>query len=176
MEDWKKKLEKAGSPKVCKDCKGPLKDPKFTYCLACNKKHSPSAGLPADYLIGGYFNAINDKNYIKEEVFMRWAKDTSTALREKKMTAAAIRRFFSKLRAIEYKYKMTHDFELARVGLYSFPSDASYTENRRVTPPLFTEFIEKNIAEAKKDTEHFRAFVEHFKCVIAYFKEDKKGA
>jgi len=39
------------------------------------------------------------------------------------------------------------------------------------TPHLFSLFIERNIQEAKKGGEHFRAFVEHFQSVVAYFKD-----
>lgn len=165
----------------CKDCGKPLKDPKFTYCWDCNAKHkagdgghviAPAAtGLPKGYLVGGYFETQNGKQYIREEVFIAWAKEVSAALKADGLTPAAIRRFFSKLRAIEYKFKTTRDFNLAREGIYAFSRDVAYTENRGVTKPLFSKFIELNCAEAKKDAEHFRAFVEHFQSVVAYFKE-----
>lgn len=181
MGNLQEELEKVGGTKSCKGCGKPLKDPKYTYCFTCNQKHGTgkdgsdagsSPRLPADYLKDGYFKCIDGKNYIREEVFIRWAEDTSASLRRAKMTSAAIRRFFTKLRAIEYKYKMSHDFERAREGIYAFSRDARYAETRKVTPPLFTQFIEANTAEAKKDAEHFRAFIEHFQSVIAYFKEN----
>lgn len=181
MGDWKKELAKAGA-KGCKICGKPLKDDKFSYCWDCNEKQKAaggnvatpsagSAGLPKGYLEGGYFVTKNDKNYIREEVFIQWAKGVSSTLKNDGLTSAAIRRFFSKLRAIEYKFKTTNDFDLAREGIFAFSRDVSYTENRGVTKPLFSRFIEMNCQEAKKDAEHFRAFVEHFQSVVAYFKD-----
>ena len=165
-------------------CGKPLKDDKFTYCWDCNKKNkdgggggNPSASgpapaqLPEGYLDGGYFETKNDKKYIREEVFISWARAVSAALKQDGLTSTKIRGFFNKLRAIEYNFKMTHDFDRAREGIFAFARDVAYTENRGVTKPLFTRFIEKNIAEAKKDAEHFRAFIEHFQSVVAYFKD-----
>jgi CRISPR-associated protein Csm2 len=181
MADWKKDLGKvvghAGSnPKKC-SCGKTINNPKFDKCFECNKKepsgsqHNHSANLPSGYLDGGYFDRKNDKNYIKEDVFIKWAQELSSSVKQQGLTAAAIRRFFSKLRAIEYKYKMTRDFDLAREGIYAFVRDVTYTENRGVTPSLFSKFIEKNVNEAKISPEHFRAFIEHFQSVVAYFKE-----
>ena len=189
MGDWKKDLGKhssysggGSSVKKCEKCGKPLKDDKFKFCFACNEvmKAGGGGGFPShasklrdDYLEGGYFDEKNGKNYIKENVFIKWAQEVSSDLKLQSppMTSAAIRRYFSKLRAIEYKYKMNHDFDLAREGIYAFARDVSYTENRNVTPVLFSRFIEKNIAESKKSPEHFRAFVEHFQSVVAYFKD-----
>jgi CRISPR/Cas system CSM-associated protein Csm2 small subunit len=189
MGDWKSQMSKAGGTSAGPSSKcscGKSKKPDFPTCLDCSQKAreardsrggshysgtASSATLPKDYLSGGYFESKNGKNYIREEVFMSWAKEVSVSLKQDGLTSAAIRRFFSKLRAIEYKYKMFHDFDLAREGIYAFARDVSYTENRGVTPQLFSRFIEKNIVEAKKDSEHFRAFIEHFQSVVAYFKD-----
>lgn len=184
MGDWKKDLGKhssysgVGSAKKCEKCGKPLKDDKFKYCFSCNEaiKGGGGAGsstLREGYLSGGYFEEKNGRKYIKEDIFIKWAKDISGDLKIQTpaMTSAAIRRYFSKLRAIEYKFKMNRDFDLAREGIYAFARDVAYTENRGVTPVLFSRFIEANIAEAKKSAEHFRAFVEHFQSVVAYFKD-----
>lgn len=189
MGDWKTQLGKhpsnasGGGGKKCATpgCGKILKDDKFKYCFSCNEAMksgggtgsavSASSALRDGYLSGGYFETKNGKNYIREDVFIKWAREVSSDLRQQGLTSAAIRRFFSKLRAVEYKFKMNHDFDSAREGLYAFVRDVSYTENRNVTPQLFSRFIEANIAEAKKDTEHFRAFIEHFQSVVAYFKD-----
>lgn len=189
MEDLKSQLEKhpsykgGGSVKKCATpgCGKTLKDDKFKYCFSCNEAIKAGAGagggmahpakLPDGYLLGGYFDVKNEKNYIKEDVFIKWAKDVSVDLKQQGLTSAAIRRFFSKLRAVEYKFKMNHDFDSAREGLFAFVRDVSYTENRSVTPSLFSRFIEVNIEQAKKDADHFRAFIEHFQSVVAYFKD-----
>ena len=166
-------------------CGAVIKDERFSQCYACSQKNRGAqhvssntpqatiAALPSGYLSGGYFEFKDGKNYIKEEVFISWAKEISIALKQQNppLTSAAIRRFFSKLRAVEYKYKTNHDFNLAREGIYAFVRDVSYTENRGVTPALFSRFIEANVEQAKKDAEHFRAFVEHFQSVVAYFKD-----
>ena len=187
MGDWKQELGKypnysggGGAIKKCA-CGNVIKKEGAKQCYECFQKmregssgtgnFQHSADLPAGYLSGGYFEKKNGKNYIREEVFISWAKGSSAVLKQQGLTSAAIRRFFSKLRAIEYKHKMTHDFDLAREGLYAFVRDVSYTENRGVTPFIFSKFIEANIQEAKKDAEHFRAFIEHFQSVVAFFKD-----
>lgn len=180
MRDLKKELGKhfelndnVGTTKKCEKCGKPLKDQKFKYCFQCNEmaKREGGATLPAGYLVGGYFETKGEKQYIREEVFISWAKEMASALRKQNLTSAAIRRFFSKLRAIEYKYKMDRDFNRAREAIYAFARDVAYTENRGVTPELFSKFIELNISEAKKDSENFKAFIEHFQSVVAYFKD-----
>jgi len=181
--DWKKDLGKlssehgGGGVKKCA-CGKEITRPGSDICGVCfsKKKNSPNgppivAKLRDGYLDGGYFYTKNDKNYIREDVFIKWAQDISYDLKQQGLTSAAIRRFFSKLRAVEHKYKMTRDFELAREGIYAFVRDVTYTENRGVTPSLFSKFIEKNISEAKKSPDHFRAFIEHFQSVVAYFKD-----
>lgn len=193
MADWKEKLGNhpsysgGGQMKKCA-CGREITRPGTDICGVCYSKQkqgsntastqhtysggsSTTATLPKGYLDGGYFETKNSKQYIREEVFITWAKEMSASLKSEGLTPAAIRRFFSKLRAIEYKFKTTRDFDLAREGIYAFSRDVAYTENRGVTKFLFTKFIELNCAEAKKDAEHFKAFVEHFQSVIAYFKE-----
>jgi len=186
MNDWKKDLVKhfGGSTggvlmKKCA-CGAPIKDERFDQCFKCSQKNqgkqdsgyaAQGSALPKGYLEGGYFETKDGKNYIKEAVFIAWAREVSNALKVQGLTAAAVRRFFSKLRAVEYKYKTNHDFNLAREGIYAFVRDVSYTENRGVTPVLFSRFIEANVEQAKMDAEHFRAFVEHFQSVVAYFKD-----
>jgi CRISPR type III-A-associated protein Csm2 len=159
---------------------GNPKDPRFPTCRECSQKarsggyqssYKGAATLRDGYLQGGYFDVKNEKHYIKEDVFIKWAVDVSTDLKKQGMSSTAIRNFFNKLRAVEYNYKSTKDFDRTRQDIYAFCRDVKYTENRGVTPELFTKFIEANIAEAKKDDEHFKAFVEHFQSVIAYFKD-----
>jgi CRISPR-associated protein Csm2 len=161
---------------------GKPKDPRFPTCRDCASKGNSSGYqslsrnrslLRAGYLADGYFEIKNGKNYIKEDVFIKWPQDISADLRSAGMSPTAIRNFFNKLRAVEHNYKVTKDFDKTRQGIYSFCRDVHYTETRGVTPELFTKFIEANIALAKKDPEHFKAFIEHFQSVIAYYKDKK---
>jgi CRISPR type III-A-associated protein Csm2 len=187
MGDWKRDLGKlssrtgGGTVKKCA-CGREITRPGTDICGVCfskskndsSSRHGSSVvavKLREGYLEGGYFEVKNDKNYIKEEVFIKWAQDVSADLKQQGLTPAAIRRFFSKLRAVEHKFKANRDFDLAREGVYAFTRDVTYTENRGVTPHLFSLFIERNIREAQKSGEHFRAFVEHFQSVVAYFKD-----
>lgn len=184
-------------------CNKPTTEERHPFCPDCNRKKNQAAagsskvvssgnnkvsvatppspvppsvsGFPENYLPDGYFNKINGKLYIKEEVFTSWAIDVSTKLKLQKMTSTKLRGFFTKLRSVEYRYKEAgRDFERAKEKLYSFKRDAKNSENKGVTPELFTKFIDKNIDLATKDMEHFMAFVEHFQSVIAYFKDDKR--
>ena len=194
MGDWKEKLSNhpsysgGGQMKKCA-CGNEIKRTNTDICGVCFSKRkqggnatsptrdTPSSTsfsgvvLPKGYLDGGYFEIKNGKQYIREEVFITWAKEMSASLKAEGLAPAAIRRFFIKLRAIEYKLAMTKDFDRAREGIYAFSRDVAYTEGRGITKPLFSKFIELNCSEAKKDAEHFRAFVEHLQSVVAYFKE-----
>lgn len=186
MGDFRSQLERhpsntgGGSVKKCA-CGREINRPGTDICGVCYKKKqeqgasqgysAPQVKLRDGYLSGGYFDTRNGKNYIKEDVFIKWAKDVSVDLKQQGLTSAAIRRFFSKLRAVEYKFKINHDFDSAREGLFAFVRDVSYTENRNVTPTLFSQFIGVNIELAKKDADHFRAFIEHFQSVVAYYKD-----
>jgi len=161
---------------------GKPKNPQFPTCRDCASKASSSgyqsssrniSSLRAGYLADGYFEIKNGKNYIKEDVFIKWPQDISADLRNAGLSPNAIRNFFNKLRAVEHNYKVTKDFDKTRQDIYSFCRDVKYTENRGVTPELFTKFIDANIDLAKKDPEHFKAFIEHFQSVIAYFKDKK---
>ncbi len=185
MRDMKSEMGKsfsqsAGSSDRC-SC-GNRKRPNFPTCYDCAQKgksngyqssNKNSKSLRDGYLAGGYFETKNGRNYIKEDVFIKWAQDISTDLRSEGMSPTAIRNYFNKLRAVEHNYKVTKDFDKTRQDIYSFCRDVKYTENRGVTPELFTKFIDSNIALAKKDPEHFKAFIEHFQSVIAYFKDKK---
>ncbi len=185
MRDWKSDLAKkhgdgkgGGEVKKCK-CGKTISNPKFDLCYDCSQKargsqqiisNSSGAKLPEGYLQGGYFEEKNGKKYIREEVFVSWAQNVSEALRSSGLLPTAIRKFFTKLRAIEHKYKVSRDFDLVIQDLHSFHRDVKYAESRNVATPLFTGFIEKNSSLAKSDPEHFKAFVEHFQSVIAYYK------
>lgn len=176
------KEKEDSSKRSCSDCFKKWKNAQnvssSTNNAAKTANHSsPPAGLPTGYLSGGYFEKKNDKDYLREEVFIEWAKKVSQALQAQKMTSAATRRFFNKLRAVEYEYKnkQDKDFDRVREKLSAFPRDVAYTENRGVTPHLFTRFIELNIAQAKESPKHFDGFIEHFQSVIAYFPKDKNN-
>lgn len=160
------KPKKSNYP-TCYDCAQKRKS------VASQSLKSRTSALRDGYLAGGYFEIKNGKNYIKEDVFINWAQEISADLRREGLSPTAIRNFFNKLRAVEHNYSVTKDFDKTRQDIYSFCRDVKYTENRGVTPELFTKFIDSNITLAKKDPEHFKAFIEHFQSVIAYFREKK---
>jgi CRISPR type III-A-associated protein Csm2 len=183
MRDMKSEMGKsfsqsAGAYDRCSCGKRKLSN--FPTCRDCAQKGKSNSyqssnknakSLRDGYLADGYFEIKNGKKYIKEAVFIKWAQDVSADLRSEGLSPTAIRNFFNKLRAVEHNYKVSNDFDKTRQEIYSFCRDVKYTENRGVTPELFTKFIDANIALAKEDPEHFKAFIEHFQSVIAYFKD-----
>jgi len=88
------------------------------------------------------------------------------------MTSTALRRFYTKLKGISSRYG-SEDFDSLKEKLHSFLPNVVYVVNRESTtvPHEFQEFIEKNIAEAEKGWEYFKAFEDHFMSVMAFFKE-----
>lgn len=186
MGDWKQQLQKVETTSVRKCvCGKIIKKQGEERCYDCYLKAKAGSGanvatqsvltLPKDYLNGGYFEQKDGKGYIKEEVFMSWAKDISTLLAQQGMTASTIRKFFTKLRAIESKFKSTKDFNLARQDMCAFIPAVTYATERGVAPHLFKTFIANNVEIARADEANFMAFIKHFESVIAYFKETKGG-
>ncbi|MGB9803127.1 type III-A CRISPR-associated protein Csm2 [Desulfofundulus sp.] len=127
--------------------------------------------LDGDYLKGGYFDA---KGYLRKELLTSDAEKVARVLSQKGMTSAALRRFYNKLKAIDAKLQ-SEEFDAVKPDLYSLQANVIYNAgrlsdgNNKLVPEEFLEFMRTNIEKAEIDRKHFKAFIEHFQSVLAYF-------
>lgn len=87
------------------------------------------------------------------------------------MKTAQLRRFFTRVKAIESGLDAGDEFARARAGLMELQPLAAYAVGRKTAPELFKQFIERNVPLATKDIDSFKkGFVPHFQSLMAYFK------
>jgi len=130
-------------------------------------RDGPPAQLPKGYLDGGYFD---DKGSVRKELIIDWAEQLARTFKDNGLYPSAMRNFFNKARAIESSPDFEKNFSNLREQVYAFVPLAAYQVGRKVVPECFGKFIEKNVSLATKDpTSYSRGFVQHFKCVLAYF-------
>jgi len=125
--------------------------------------------LPKDYLKNGYFD---EKGNIFPEAIIEWPRYIAIKLYDSRMAIAQLRNFFGEIRHIEGQLNAGQDFAALRGRIFQLDSYAASAQTRGNAPPLFKQFIEKNLEWAAKDKESFiKGFVPHFECVVAYFPQ-----
>lgn len=135
---------------------------------------SQAAVLPRDYLKDGYCDAEGSP---RRELFLDWAEELAATLKREKMTPTALRNFFNEAKTILSLVDQDAQRE-ARFGeivprIHKLRSNAHYASQKRDgnIPPLFYSFIQKNHALAERSYSNLKMFVDHFECVVGYFKE-----
>lgn len=127
----------------------------------------PENRLPHDYLREGYFDA--DGN-LRLELVVEQARDIAFNLEKAGLSTAALRRFFGMARKAESRLDAEGDFAAVRVDLLALKPFAANAMTRGVVPPLFRDFIDRNVEQAALDERSFRrGFLRHFQYVVAYF-------
>jgi CRISPR/Cas system CSM-associated protein Csm2 small subunit len=134
---------------------------------------SPAGGQQrqpgAEYLSRGYFD---EKKYLRAEYLQgegmdaaQWLASASTA-----MTAAQLRRFFNKMRAVERKLEVGGDFEAVKADIVTFQRDAVYAIGRKVVPDILKTIIDTNVSLALQSERAFKeGFISQFETIVAYF-------
>ena len=125
--------------------------------------------LPDGYLAGGYFD---ENGHPLRQLFIGWPEELASRLKQGKMTASALRNFYNEVRIIQ-SIAEGLEFEQVRERIWKLKPRAHYAANRKAgnTPHLFYQFIEANLPHAEQSMKAFKAFVSHFECVVANFKE-----
>jgi CRISPR/Cas system CSM-associated protein Csm2 small subunit len=165
---------------TCIKCGKPTQEEWHEYCEECYRKppkqqregrkkggKRPSRGLPEDYLKEGYFD---EKGNLRPELITTHALSIAQTLAGAKMTTAALRRFFGKVRFAQRRLDSTDDFSGVIPEILALKPYVANAVTRRVVPGLFKQFIERNVDLAVKDSKSFReGFVKHFEYVVAFF-------
>ena len=134
-----------------------------------NPKENPPQ-LPPGYLAKGYFD---EKGNVFPEVIEKWPLELANAfLKGKpKLNTAQLRRFYNKVRDIKEKLDAKQPFDTLKEQIYALGPLAAAAVGRETAPPLFKEFIDRNIPHAVKSEAHFtRGFILHFQGIVAYAK------
>lgn len=171
----------------CVICGKPTREEWHKYCNEHYKPESSSQskrhiGLPQSYLAEGYFN---EHGHLRGELITSHAKEIAQTLTQTKvkMTAAALRKFFGKVRAIQRSLQSRHtkssqtmerDFEAVIPDILALEPYVNNAVTREVVPDLFKTFIERNVKLAvKKEKSFSEGFVKHFEYVVAFFPRSK---
>lgn len=147
-----------------------------------SRGHSPSGGgprsrppstssqLPQNYLSRGYFDEKGNPYY---EVIIDWPQQLAGCLAEKDMSSSQLRNFFAELRRIESQLDTGKSFAEVKHRLYKLDGFAQNAVSRRIAPPLFRDFVRKNIEWAKDEKSFREGFLPHFESLVAYFPKKR---
>lgn len=123
--------------------------------------------LPPGYLRDGYFDA---DGYLRPELIVEQAREIAQTLAARGLSAASLRRFFGMARRAESRLEAEHHFAAVRGDLLALKPFAANAQTREVVPPVFREFIDRNVEHAVSSERDFlRGFLPHFQYVVAYF-------
>jgi len=126
-----------------------------------------SMGLPTAYLRDGYFDADGQ---LRPELIVEHARQIAESFAERGPPTAALRRFFGMTRRIEGQLAAGQSFAAVRPALLALKPFVTNACTRDVVPPLFRDFIERNVDLAVKGQQEFlHGFLPHFQYVVAYF-------
>lgn len=125
-----------------------------------------------NYLSQGYFD---ENNQPRKELYLDWSRSIAENLSRQGMTKGALRRFYAQVKGLQPL--MEKNFEANKYRLYAIVPLVNYGVNKEDSPlpKEFKSFIEQNVKQAEKDLRHYQFFVDHFQCVVAYFKESTRG-
>lgn len=128
-------------------------------------------GLPVGYLQKGYFD---NKGNILPEVILDWPRDIARNLassRPQMKTAQLRGRFFAEVRRLETRLESVKDYDAIRSDVLKLSVYAEQGVNKGKVPSIFKQFIDANVKLATKGQKEFKAFVDHFECVVGFFPE-----
>ena len=134
----------------------------------------PAATLPQDYLRAGYFDS--DGN-LRPELVGAVAQAVAQTIRSDRiggrepMAYGQLRGFWSFTQAIRNRLGLEDSFAGVKADIQQLSAKAAYAVSREVAPPVFKDFIDRNVALALESPEAFRkGFIRHFEAVICFFR------
>ena len=130
------------------------------------------------YLDGGYFNpdgSLKIKYVSREQV--EFLVRTMCQV-ENGLTSHQIRRYFGHCRAIEIRMKSggaSWAEVLPEIKKLDIAADDGFAKRPRKIPPLFRDFIKRNVATIKAEKDFLKGFLPHFEAIVGfgriYFKK-----
>jgi len=127
---------------------------------------APSAGVPHDYLAGGYFSG-GTRSQLRDELYLDWAQQWAELLVQRRLSSAQLRAFYNHVRRAAASLQAGGDAQQARTQLLRIPGFAAARVGRPGFPLEFREFLDRNV-EQVKDAATVQAFAEHFQAVVGY--------
>lgn len=126
---------------------------------------TPSAGVPQNYLAGGYFGAT--RSHLRDELYVDWAQQWAELLVQRRLSGAQMRAFYNHVRRAAASLQAGGDAQQARAQLLRIPGFAAARVGRPGFPLEFREFLDRNV-EQVKDAATLQAFAEHFQAVVGF--------
>ncbi len=128
-------------------------------------RRAPSAGVPQDYLAGGYFGG--SRTQLRDELYLDWAQQWAELLVQRRLSSAQMRAFYNHVRRAAASLQAGGDAQQARAQLLRIPGFAAARVGRPGFPLEFREFLDRNV-EQVKDAATLQAFAEHFQAVVGF--------
>ena len=136
-------------------------------------KMEQHSSLPRDYLKDGYFDKGSElKDKMKNELLLTTAQFIADNIKISKpeLRNHQLRRFFDYCRNIENRLKLNNDdyarVETDVVKLVALAADA---HSKKKIPRIFYHFISENVRSINGHGENFKAFMQHFEAVVAFY-------
>jgi CRISPR/Cas system CSM-associated protein Csm2 small subunit len=123
--------------------------------------------LPKHLKLDGFYTP---SGAIRPEVYVNIAKEIASFFNNADLKTASVRRFFEPVRAAYERYLRDRSFECAMERLYRLRPLAQKSEERQITKPCFTDFMEYYIELTSKDQRNLKGFKELFMSVMCYLK------
>lgn len=127
---------------------------------------TPSAGVPQNYLAGGYFGG-GARSHLRDELYVDWAQQWAELLVQRRLSGAQMRAFYNHVRRAAASLQAGGDAQQARAQLLRIPGFAAARVGRPGFPMEFREFLDRNV-EQVKDAATLQAFAEHFQAVVGF--------
>lgn len=140
------------------------------------KDSRQSFSLPEDYLINGYFDS---EGLPARELYLEMAEGLARKFSEAGVSTSRLRKYYNEVRTIwevvtAEKGESEKAFHSNKQRLYKLRAMASYDSNREDgrSSRILYNFIDKNMRIAEQSLKHYKVFMDHFMCIMGYFKEN----
>ncbi len=134
------------------------------------RRGGPADRLPDEFKLDNFYT---EAGAIRREVYLDVSEEIAKIFSQAELTAASLRRFFESVRAAYEHYLQDPDrsFDKAMERVYRLRPLARKSEERQITKPCFTDFMEHYIELTSKDPKNLKGFKELFMSVIGYMKK-----
>lgn len=124
-------------------------------------------GIFPGYLEQGYF----DGERLRVELLERTRMDRlarAMASGQPPLTSHQVRRFFQHCRRIEARLRASSTWAREERDVLKIDSFAADAASKRKAPPIFEEFIRRNVAAVKDQRDFTEGFMAHFEALLGF--------